>query len=65
MLLPQFYKTIGAGEESATLFIREKSVLLDQELCEKIESPMRLAIKRPRGQIKSYGNAHRKDFLVG
>ena len=46
MLLRKFYLTVAASDESAALFLREKSILQVQDSCEKCDGLMRLANKK-------------------
>ena len=45
MVLREFYLTVAASDESATLCLREKGILQDRDSCEKCDSPMRLTNK--------------------
>ena len=49
MLLREFYLTVAASDESATLYLREKGILQDRDSCEKCDSPMRLTNKKSHG----------------
>ena len=60
MLLREFYLTVAASDETATLFLREKGILQVQDSCEKCDGPMRLANKKSRGQDRMVWRCKRK-----
>ncbi|XP_068222000.1 uncharacterized protein [Palaemon carinicauda] len=60
MLLREFYLTVAASDESATLYLQEKGIIQVQDSCEKCDGPMRLTNKKSRGQDRMVWRCKRK-----